>query len=186
MRAAGLKGHRMKFLRHQRCTRTLIAAFIIAALSSPIALASAWSQSRVIKLVTPYPSGGFNEAMFRMIADQIGRQGGPTFIVEARPGAGTMIATEQVSRAAQPGHPTEGTLGRTALCRSSVPQKDQSSMGCHPPTLPSDLRPCDDRPSRNVSGTAVSESRYILRRWPRSPARSSELAINLSVVRWQS
>jgi tripartite-type tricarboxylate transporter receptor subunit TctC len=94
----------MKFLRHQRWMRASIAGFIVAALSSPLAPDSAWSQSRVIKLVTPYPSGGFNEAMFRMIADRIGRQGGPTVIVEARPGAGTTIATEQVSRAAPDGN----------------------------------------------------------------------------------
>jgi tripartite-type tricarboxylate transporter receptor subunit TctC len=84
--------------------RVSFAGFIVAALNSPLAPDSAWSQSRVIKLVTPYPNGGFNEAMFRMIADRIGRQGGPSFTVEARPGAGTTIATEQVSRAAPDGN----------------------------------------------------------------------------------
>jgi hypothetical protein len=42
--------------------------------------------------------------MFRVIADQIGRQGGPTFIIQTRPGAGTIIATEAVSRAAPDGN----------------------------------------------------------------------------------
>jgi tripartite-type tricarboxylate transporter receptor subunit TctC len=98
------KGHLMKFLRHHRWIRTSIAGFIITALSALFAHDSAWSQSRVIKLVIPYPSGGINESMFRVIADQIGRQGGPTFIIEARPGAGTMIATEAVSRAAPDGN----------------------------------------------------------------------------------
>jgi tripartite-type tricarboxylate transporter receptor subunit TctC len=99
-----VKGHRMKFLRHQRWMRASIAGFIITALSTLFAHDSAWSQTRVIKLVTPYPSGGLNESMFRVIADQIGRQGGPTFVIEARPGAGTMIATEAVSRAAPDGN----------------------------------------------------------------------------------
>jgi hypothetical protein len=98
------KGHRMKFLRHHRWIRASIAGFIITALSALFAHDSAWSQSRVIKLVIPYPSGGINESMFRVVADQIGRQGGPTFIIEPRPGAGTMIATEAVSRAAPDGN----------------------------------------------------------------------------------
>jgi tripartite-type tricarboxylate transporter receptor subunit TctC len=65
---------------------------------------SAWSQARVVKLVVPFPGGGLNESMFRVVADQIGRQGGPTFVIEARPGAGTTIATEAVSRAAPDGN----------------------------------------------------------------------------------
>jgi tripartite-type tricarboxylate transporter receptor subunit TctC len=38
------------------------------------------------------------------MADYIGRQGGPTFVIESRPGAGTMIGTEAVSRAAPDGN----------------------------------------------------------------------------------
>jgi len=65
---------------------------------------SAWSQARVVKLVVPYPGGGLNESMFRVVADQIRRLGGPAFVIEARPGAGTMIGTEAVSRAAPDGN----------------------------------------------------------------------------------
>jgi tripartite-type tricarboxylate transporter receptor subunit TctC len=81
-----------------------IAGFIFALLGILFAHDSAWSQARVVKLVVPFPGGGLNESMFRIVADQIGRQGGPTFIMEARPGAATMIATEAVSRAAPDGN----------------------------------------------------------------------------------
>ena len=94
----------MKFSRGQLWMPPSITVFIIAVISTLILRDSAWSQTRIIKLVTPYPSGGINESMFRVIADQIGRQGGPTFIIEARPGAGTMIGTEAVSRAAPDGN----------------------------------------------------------------------------------
>jgi tripartite-type tricarboxylate transporter receptor subunit TctC len=94
----------MKFPRHQLWMRASIAGFIVTALITLFAHDCAWSQSRVIKLVTPYPGGGLNESMFRVIADWIGRQGGPTFVIEARPGAGTMIGTEAVSRAAPDGN----------------------------------------------------------------------------------
>jgi tripartite-type tricarboxylate transporter receptor subunit TctC len=42
--------------------------------------------------------------MSRLLADQIGRTGGPSFLVESRPGAGTVLATDGVSRAAPDGN----------------------------------------------------------------------------------
>jgi tripartite-type tricarboxylate transporter receptor subunit TctC len=81
-----------------------IAGFLIAAVSILFSADGAWAQARVIKLIVPYPGSGLNESMFRVVADRIGRQGGPTFIIEARPGAGTMIGTEVVSRAAPDGN----------------------------------------------------------------------------------
>lgn len=94
----------MKFSRRQLWMPSSIAGFIIAILSTLFLHDSAWSQTRIIKIVTPFPGGGLNESMFRVIADQIGREGGPTFVIEARPGAGTMIGTEAVSRAAPDGN----------------------------------------------------------------------------------
>jgi tripartite-type tricarboxylate transporter receptor subunit TctC len=94
----------MKALRHRFWKRVWISSLVITASSSFLMDDSAWSQVRVVKLVVPYPGGGLNESMFRIVADQIGRQGGPTFIIEARPGAGTMIGTEAVARAAPDGN----------------------------------------------------------------------------------
>jgi tripartite-type tricarboxylate transporter receptor subunit TctC len=94
----------MNLRRRQLWLPPSIAVLIIAVLSILFLHDSVWSQTRIIKLVTPYPGGGLNESMFRVIADQIGRQGGPTFVIEARPGAATMIATEAVSRAAPDGN----------------------------------------------------------------------------------
>jgi tripartite-type tricarboxylate transporter receptor subunit TctC len=80
-----------------------LAPAVIASLAALVPH-SAWSQAQVVELVVPYPGGGLNETMFRVVADQIGRQGGATFIIEARPGAGTMIGTEAVARAAPDGN----------------------------------------------------------------------------------
>jgi len=76
----------------------------IALISSVFLSEIAWSQAQIVKLVIPYPPGGLNESMARVMADHIGRQGGPTFVMETRPGAGTMIGTEAVSRAAADGN----------------------------------------------------------------------------------
>jgi tripartite-type tricarboxylate transporter receptor subunit TctC len=65
----------------------------------------AWSQTtpRTIKLVVPYPPGGTADIVARLLGEQIGRTNGSTIVVENRPGGGTAIASEAVSRAATDG-----------------------------------------------------------------------------------
>jgi tripartite-type tricarboxylate transporter receptor subunit TctC len=65
---------------------------------------SAWPQTtRTIKIVVPYPPGGNADIFARLLAEQIGRAQGPAMVIENRPGAGGVIGTEAVSRAAPDG-----------------------------------------------------------------------------------
>jgi tripartite-type tricarboxylate transporter receptor subunit TctC len=61
------------------------------------------NQSRQIKMVVPVAPGGTLDFLGRLLAEQIGRAQGPTLLIEHRPGAGTAIATEAVSRATPDG-----------------------------------------------------------------------------------
>jgi tripartite-type tricarboxylate transporter receptor subunit TctC len=89
----------MNFTRHQ-LVRLAAVAVTVLALSSDCA----WSQAtRTIKIVVPTPPGGILDIVARLLAEQIGRTGGPTMVIENRPGAGTIVATEAVSRAAPDG-----------------------------------------------------------------------------------
>jgi tripartite-type tricarboxylate transporter receptor subunit TctC len=64
----------------------------------------AWSQTtRTIKIVVPFTAGGGADILARLLAEQIGRAQGATMVIENRPGAGTVIATEAVARAAPDG-----------------------------------------------------------------------------------
>ncbi|MFL5002955.1 MAG: Bug family tripartite tricarboxylate transporter substrate binding protein [Xanthobacteraceae bacterium] len=64
----------------------------------------AWSQStRTIRIVVPFAPGGGADILARLVAEQIGRAQGPTMVIENRPGAGTVIASEAVARAAPDG-----------------------------------------------------------------------------------
>ncbi len=65
----------------------------------------AWSQAtRTIKVVVPYPPGGGNDVLARVLADQVSRAQGPTIVIENRPGAATTIGSEAVARAAPDGN----------------------------------------------------------------------------------
>jgi tripartite-type tricarboxylate transporter receptor subunit TctC len=62
--------------------------------------------SRPIKIVVPVPPGAAQDFLARLLAQQIGRANGATTVIENRPGAGGVIGTEAVARAA----PDGGTL----------------------------------------------------------------------------
>jgi len=65
----------------------------------------AWAQTtRTIKIVGPAPPGGSVDILARLMAEQIGRAQGTTMVVENCPGAGTIIGTEAVARAAPHGN----------------------------------------------------------------------------------
>ena len=65
----------------------------------------AWSQSsRTIKVVVPFPPGGGVDILARIVADHISRSQKVTLVIENRPGAGTLIATEAVARAPADGN----------------------------------------------------------------------------------
>ena len=59
---------------------------------------------RTIKVIISVPPGGAIDALVRILADQIGKAHGPTFVIENKPGAGSIIATETAARAAPDGN----------------------------------------------------------------------------------
>src|SRR5205823_826546 len=77
-----------------------LAAVLLLASFAP----SAWTQAGAIKIVFPYMPGIGTDILARLMAEQIGRTQGATVMVENRPGAGTVIGTESVERAAPDGH----------------------------------------------------------------------------------
>ena len=54
--------------------------------------------------MVPYAPGSGPDILGRLLAEQIGRANGQTIFVESRPGAGTLIGTEAVARAAPDGN----------------------------------------------------------------------------------
>jgi tripartite-type tricarboxylate transporter receptor subunit TctC len=60
--------------------------------------------SRAIRVVVPYPPGGGNDIIGRIVADDLGKRLGQQALVDNRPGGSTVIGAEIVARAAPDGY----------------------------------------------------------------------------------
>jgi tripartite-type tricarboxylate transporter receptor subunit TctC len=60
--------------------------------------------NRAIKIVVPFPAGGPSDVLARMIGQKLTEDWGQPVIVENRPGANTVLAAQQVVRAAPDGY----------------------------------------------------------------------------------
>lgn len=60
--------------------------------------------SRPVRLVVPYPPGGANDIVARLLAPSMGAQLGQNVVVDNRGGANTIIGSELVATAAPDGH----------------------------------------------------------------------------------
>jgi tripartite-type tricarboxylate transporter receptor subunit TctC len=78
----------------------LVLAFAIALI---VADQIASAQTGTIRIVLPVPPGGAGDIVARLLVEQVSRVQGQTMVIESRPGAGTTIGTEAVTRAAPDG-----------------------------------------------------------------------------------
>lgn len=60
--------------------------------------------SRPVRMIVPFPSGGFVDVLARALAVQLGKQGAQPFIIENIGGAGGQIGTKSVESAPTDGH----------------------------------------------------------------------------------
>lgn len=74
------------------------------ALCTLLGLAAQAQTSRMIKFMVPFAPGGTADILARLLAEEIGKAHGVGTLIENRPGAGTIIATEAASRAPPDGN----------------------------------------------------------------------------------
>ena len=60
--------------------------------------------TQAVRVIVPYPPGGGNDTLGRLFAMKLGERLGQPFIVENRPGAGTMIGTEAAAKSPPDGY----------------------------------------------------------------------------------
>jgi tripartite-type tricarboxylate transporter receptor subunit TctC len=81
----------------------LVGGAVASALAPRRSAAQAYP-TRPVTLVIPFPPGGGNDALGRMVADKMSKSLGQQIVVDNRGGAGGTIATRAVARSAPDGH----------------------------------------------------------------------------------
>ena len=82
-------------------TRLLLALLMVAA--SPAALSQKYP-SRPLRVISPDAPGSNMDVIARLVGQELGDHLGQTVVIENRPGAGGIIGTEAVAKAAPDGH----------------------------------------------------------------------------------
>jgi tripartite-type tricarboxylate transporter receptor subunit TctC len=99
-----IQGDRVKISMRISCSNFFIAALMpILLVGAGIAHAQTYPAKR-ISIVVPYPPGGINDVFGRLIGKKLQEELGQPTIVENKPGAGTIIGTDAVAKAAPDGY----------------------------------------------------------------------------------
>src|SRR4051812_32056684 len=85
--------------------RAAVAAVAMLAVSGVADLASAQSfPSKPVRILVPYPAGGAVDVLARTLGDVVSKTWGQPVVVENRPGAGGVIASQALAAAPPDGH----------------------------------------------------------------------------------
>lgn len=101
-----------RLMKKSRAAAVIGCAFTLAAaLGSHDAAAQAYP-ARTVRIVVGFPAGGPTDIVSRLMAQRLSERLGQSFVVDNRPGAGGVLATEQVVKSAPDGHTLlMGTIG---------------------------------------------------------------------------
>lgn len=100
----------MNFWRQDMQTFQRRRALLAAALGSVLACGGGFAKaqdgypSRPIRIVVPYPPGGFNDTLGRLAASKLSTAWKQPVVVENKPGGGTVIGTQAAAAAAPDGY----------------------------------------------------------------------------------
>ncbi|HET7404086.1 MAG TPA: tripartite tricarboxylate transporter substrate binding protein [Usitatibacter sp.] len=83
--------------------RCLFAFACALALAAPHAWAQSWP-ARPVKIIVPFASGGPADIYARVIADKLTAALGQSFVVDDRPGGGSIVGTDAVKQSAPDGY----------------------------------------------------------------------------------
>jgi tripartite-type tricarboxylate transporter receptor subunit TctC len=83
--------------------RTTLKGLALGTLIAWSAIASAQGADKTLRIVVPYPPGGTTDLLARNLAPGLQQRTGMTVVIENRAGAGGVIGSQQVSKAAPDG-----------------------------------------------------------------------------------
>lgn len=81
-----------------------LAAFVLALGIATGALAQSAYPTKPVKIIVPYPAGGYYDVSSRVLGQKLSEALGQPFIVENRPGANAIVGTELTAKSAPDGY----------------------------------------------------------------------------------
>src|SRR5262245_12132618 len=84
--------------------RGMMVTALVASSVPGSALAAASYPERTIRLVVPFPPGGGNDVLGRIVGEQLGGMLGQRVLVDNKGGAGGMVGTTEVIKSAPSGY----------------------------------------------------------------------------------
>ncbi len=90
--------------------------------ASPLALAQAYP-TKPVKIIVPFAAGGPADVYARFIAQRLGDALGQSFVVDDRPGAGSVIGTDAVAKSAADGYTLLLMSNAHTVNESLIPNK---------------------------------------------------------------
>jgi tripartite-type tricarboxylate transporter receptor subunit TctC len=116
--------------------RSITAAALLGAVVTCAPASAQTYPTKPITLVVPFPAGGGNDALARLVAEKMSRALGQQVVVENRGGAGGTIATRAVAKTAPDGYTILLTYTGTLAINPSLypnagydPRKDFAPIG---------------------------------------------------------
>ena len=100
----------------------VLAGAAAMALSAGLAHAQEWP-AKPVKLVVPFATGGSADVFGRILAQRLQESLGQSFVVENRPGAGSIIGTDTVAKAAPDGYTLLVMSNTHTVNESLIPNK---------------------------------------------------------------
>ena len=88
----------------RRAFAIALLGLMAVAAAPTVAAAQAAYPSRAVKIIVPYPPGGTNDIVARLLAQRLGERLGQSFIVENKPGASGNLGAEFVARSPADGY----------------------------------------------------------------------------------
>lgn len=88
----------------RRLVSTLLAGATLACIAAPGLAQAQDYPSKPVRMVLPFPPGGVTDLLARALAEKMAVRLGQPVIVDNRPGAGTVLASDTVARAPADGY----------------------------------------------------------------------------------
>ena len=108
--------------------KTLVKIMLAAQFVFAVSALAADYPAKPIRLIVPYPPGGGNDTISRLLVPKIAESWGQQLIVDNRPGAGTTIGTALAARAAPDGY----TIMMSSVASHAMAPQMYSNPGYDP------------------------------------------------------